>query len=188
MLVGLKFITEETMRQALCIQHNIPYINLDNVIVDRSLAKIINKKYAQKHQVVPIARIGDTLTLVMDDPTDTQVVKELEAFSGHTINVVTAKQRAIVDAFMRLYEGKWPKETDSQLKLSQEEAIETLGESKPVESQQNRRADALVTRIINMGLEMSTTDIHLETLDRRMLARFRIDGVLQDAYLGPVHE
>jgi len=187
-LVRLNFISEEAMRRALCTQLNIPFIDLDNITIDRSLAKLINRNYAQKHQIVPVARIGDNITLAMDDPTDTAVVTELEAFSGHTINVVTAKQRAILDAFMRLYEGKWPKETDSQLKLSQEETIETLGESKPVESQQNRRADALVTRIINMGLEMSTTDIHLETLDRRMLVRFRIDGVLQDAYLGPVQE
>lgn len=187
-LVGLRFITEETMRQALCIQHNIPYINLDNVTVDRSLAKIINKKYAQKHQVVPIARIGDTVTLVMDDPTDMQVVKELEAFSGHTINVATAKRKAILSAFMSLYEGKWPKDTDSQFQLDEEEAIETLDESKSAKSQQERRADTLVTQIVRMGLDNGGTDIHIESFDRQVHIRFRKDGVLQEPHLGALQE
>jgi type IV pilus assembly protein PilB len=188
-LIKLKFITEEVMRQALCTQHNIPYINLGNVTIDRSLAKIINRKYAQKHQVVPIARIGDTITLAMDDPIDTEVVKELEAFSGHTINVVTANRTAILDAFMSLYDDKLPtKDTDSQLKLEEEDAIGTLEKFKSAESQQQRKAASLVTQIIRMGLDNDATDIHIETLDRQVLIRFRKDGVLQEPHLGSLQE
>ncbi len=187
-IVRLSFTTEEVMRQALCTQLNIPFINLEDISIDRSLSKLINKNYAQKHHIIPISKIGDNITLVMDDPTNMEVIGELEEFAGHTINVVTSTQAAIKDAFHSLYEDTWKKSADSGLKLSGEDTIETLGESKSDESQKDRRADAFVTKLISMGLDQGTTDIHLESLDRRMLIRFRVDGVLQDAYLGPAQE
>jgi len=185
-LVELNFVTEEVMRQTLCTQLNIPFINFDNIQVDRTLSRVINKNYAQRHRIVPIAKIGRTMTLVMDDPTHTELVEELEAFTGFTINVVTSTRAGIVDAFSRLYEDKQPRGMHLGLQLIDEEGAETESLSKYVDSPQNRRADTLVTQLIGIALRNGSSDIHLETTDRRIFIRFRIDGVLQELYLGPL--
>lgn len=187
-LIKIKFISEEVMRQALCIQQNIPFINLDNITVDRSLIKIINKKYAQRYQIFPISKVGYTITVAMDDPTDRELVKELEAFSGHNIKVVTAKRSAIHNAFLRLYEDELPKRSDSHLQLSEEEDIEGHEQLKPAESLQLRQADTLVTQIIRKGMESGVTDIHIESMDSQVLIRFRKDGILQEPDLGAFQE
>src|SRR5207249_623962 len=76
-LVQLRMLTEDAMRAALCTQLNIPYLDLDKCVIDRSLATLLSKSYARSHGVVPIAKIGTTLTLAMNDPSDVAVVEEV---------------------------------------------------------------------------------------------------------------
>jgi type IV pilus assembly protein PilB len=187
-LVELNFVTEEMMRQTLCTQLKIPFINFDNIQVDRTLSKVINRNYAQRHRIVPIAKVGNNLTLVMDDPTQKELVEELEAFTGFTVNVVTSTRAGIVDAFSRLYENREPGGIHLGLQVIDEEGADLEKVSKYLSSQQDRRADKLVTQLISIALRNGSSDIHLETTDRRIFIRFRIDGVLQELYLGPLED
>ena len=91
------------MRQALGSQLNVPYIDLDRVVIDRSLAARVDRDFAERHLLMPVAQIGPTLTVAMDDPTATSVVEELAAATGFTINVVTSSGEAIRSAFRRVY-------------------------------------------------------------------------------------
>ena len=102
-LLELGFITDEAMRQALGAQLNVPYIDLDRVVLDRGLADLVDRDFAERHLLMPVARIGPTLTIAMDDPTAGAVVAELAARTGLTINVVTSSARAIAEAFSRAY-------------------------------------------------------------------------------------
>ena len=186
-IVELNFLSEEQMRQALCIQLNVPFVNFDNLTIDRSLARLINKNFAQKHRIVPVAKMGQTLTLAMDDPTETDLIRELQGITGLSINVVTSTRAAILDAFSRLYEDSRASAAELGVQLIEEE-IPDSERSKYLDSHQSRRADTLVGKIISMALNNSSSDIHLETTDRRIFTRFRIDGVLQELYLGSLEE
>ncbi len=183
-LVKLNFVTEEVMRQGLCAQLNIPFFSSGDLTVDRDLARLINKKYAQKHQIIPLAMVGDTLTVAMDDPTNRGLIEELRAFSGLSINVVTSTPPVLQDTFHKLYgdPGQW-ETTCSPLEVIEEEAIED-SECKYSMPEGIKRADRLVRYILNMGLDKSATDIHLEAVDRQLVIRYRIDGVLQEARFG----
>jgi type IV pilus assembly protein PilB len=186
-LVELNFLTEQDMRQTLCLQLNVPYVNFDQVTIDRSLAKLINKNFAQKNRIVPIARMGQTITLAMDDPTEAGLIHELQDITGLSINVVTSTRAAILDAFSRLYEDNQRSDDEMGVQLIEEEMPDSE-RSKYLDNHQSRRADTLVGKIIGMALKNSASDIHLENTDRRMFTRFRIDGVLQELYLGSLEE
>jgi len=179
-LVKLDFITEELMRKTLCAQLNIPYIKLETTSLDRSLVRIINKSYAKKHNIVPIARVGDTVTLAMDDPTSFWLVEELEATSGLNINAVTSTRASIQDAFYRLYENKDLLSGDIGVELIKEDDTDTAIMATYLESHDIVKADALMSKIISMGLQNSASDIHIESGDQNIAVRFRIDGVLRE--------
>ena len=187
-LVEQNVITEDVMRQALCQQLNVPFVEMRNLSVDPGLSRLINRNYAQKHRIVPIAKLGRTLTLVMDDPTDTVLIDELQAITGYTVNVVTSTRAGIMDAFARVYEKAEVAELESRLQLIQEESAETGDDSKYIESYELRRADTLVTQLISVGLNNGASDIHFEITDRRVHTRFRIDGVLQELFLGSLED
>ena len=191
MLIKLNYVSEEVMRQALCKQLNIPFIDLDKFTVDPGLRRLINKSYAKNNRVVPIAIIGNTITLAMDDPTNAAVVKELRSSTGHTINVVTSTSGKIRHTFAKLYgeELQGEQEVDRGQELITEEESHELGKSRYLEEyQQTQRADDAVRKIINLAVKNRASDIHIESLDNRLLVRFRVDGVLQELNLGALQE
>ncbi|HDS15109.1 MAG TPA: type II/IV secretion system protein [Proteobacteria bacterium] len=182
-------ITEETLRQAICTQLNIPYIDISRIVLDQNLAKIINRDYAFRHKIIPISFSNGSVTLAMDDPTDTSVVAELEMFTRLKINIVTSSRRNIDEAFNTLYAStpqrarleSGNKETLVDFSISlDEEDHRTIRKSLYIEAQESKRADFLVQRIISWAIKQHASDIHLENLDRKMIVRFRIDGLLQD--------
>jgi type IV pilus assembly protein PilB len=187
MLVKLNYINEESMRQALCKHLNTPFIDLENIAIDPSLRKLINKSYAKNNLVVPIAIIGKSITLVMDDPTNTSVIKELRSSTGLTINVVTSTSTQIYQAFSRLYneEIQSEQEVNSGPEIISSDESQEIGKNKYIEEyQQTQRADEAVRKIINLAVKNRASDVHIESLDNRLQIRFRVDGVLQELNLG----
>lgn len=113
-LLALGFTTDEIMRQALSSQLGVPYIDLQNVIIDRTLATLVDREFAVRHALFPVARIGQTLTIAMDDPTAVSVVEDLAGQTGHSVTVVTSSHDAIHRALARLYDAPAARPSDPQ--------------------------------------------------------------------------
>jgi type IV pilus assembly protein PilB len=168
-LFRLKYVTDDTLRRALGRQLNVPYIDLEKMAVDRGLARIITRSFAQRRLIVPISRLGQRLTVAMDDPTATAVIEELRRLTSYEIAVVTSSREAIQRAFARLYDdGR--EEPDAPAPASH---AATGGAAVP------GRADDLFNQILMRALESDCSDIHLEMLLTGLHIRFRIDGVLR---------
>lgn len=103
-LLQLDLVTEEQMKRALCQQFAVTFVDLDTVVLDRSLVRLLNKSYAQHRRVIPIAKVGDRITLAMDDPTDVELIHELTSFTGLKVDVVTSTYAAFQRALARAYE------------------------------------------------------------------------------------
>jgi type IV pilus assembly protein PilB len=185
-LMKLNYITDEALRRALCSQLSIPFMDLNAYAIDPRLTKLINRNYAKKHLVVPVCMGADTLTLAMEDPTDTAIVEEIRSFTGCAVNVVTSTYQTLQRAFRRLYEEGEP-ELDAAPKL------ELIGDASHEpglheESTETKQADAIVRDLVTVALEHRASDIHLEAVDYRMRARFRIDGELRELSLTGLNE
>src|SRR5215471_10239850 len=192
-LLKLNYVTDETVRQALAKQLNIPYIDLEKVTLDRRLARVINKSYARRHSLLPIAQVGRTLTVAMDDPTAAAVIDELMGLTSFGITVVTSSSRAIQRAFRRLYEDSVAETTETlgaDLIISSVDApVETSAPSSATRDEgATRRADELFRQILFRALEANCSDIHLEMLPSGLHVRYRIDGVLRQPHFGPLQD
>jgi len=174
------------MRQALSAQLDVPFIDLEKVTIDRSLARLINRSYARRHSLLPIAKVGRTLTVAMDDPTAEAVIDDLIRLTGFAITVVTSPSRAIQRAFRRLYDDA-------------PETAERLGDLVPAvqmpfdpsvlfDEQTSRRADELFRQILFHALENRSSDIHLEMLPSGLHVRHRVDGVLRQPHFGSLQD
>ena len=189
LLIKLGYLSDEVMRQALSLQLNVPYIDLDRVSPDPSIARIINLSYARRHFLVPVARLGETLTVCMDDPTDRATVEELTRTTGHRISVVTSSHRSISAALARLYAEPVQSGAGTSgepLEVVTEEDAEpsaTASRYGP-EYRQERNASVVVRRLLTMAIERRASDIHIEMLSDRLNIRFRVDGVLESFNLG----
>ena len=102
-LLQLNFVTEEEVNQALCKQFGVTFVDLDRLVLDNSLALVINREYAERHRVIPISKTDRVLVVAMDDPSDLGVVAELASATGSRVNVVTSTHAAFRRAFARTY-------------------------------------------------------------------------------------
>jgi MshEN domain len=104
-LIRLGFATERQIKQAICIQLNLPFIDLKTFKLDGKLdlPKLIKRLYAERYRVVPIAKLGETLTIAMDDPTDDEVIRTVEASTGLMVNVVTGTRAGLEHAVAEVY-------------------------------------------------------------------------------------
>ena len=177
-LLKLNYLSDESMRQALSLQLNVPYLDLDKFAIDRSLAKVITRSFARKHSLLPVAQIGRSLTVAMDDPTASAVVEELARLTDHTITVVTASSKAIQQSLRRLYETEIDPPEVVVAPSAKPHAPDTARPAS-LESHAGRRVDDPLHQIIAHALEIGASDIHLEA--GRHSIRFRIDGQLHEA-------
>ena len=185
-LMRLNMVTEERLRLALCRQLHIRFFNLDAIIIDPTLRGLVNERFALKYRVVPLARVSNTLVAAMDDPTMTRVVDDLHRSTGLRIEVITSTAGAITRALERLYQ------TEALPRLDVGEDVDVIAEQEPIDcSPLNRRmdsADEIVRKLLRVAIDRGASDIHLETIERRLRVRFRIDGLLQHFNLGDLAE
>lgn len=121
-LIRLGFITERQLKEALGAQLGIPFVDLDGQSVDSSLPAVISERYARHHRVLAIAKADDRIVFAMDDPTDVEVIAELQSCTGHRIDVVVATADALERAIGRVYEGREGERSVRSLRGDDDEA------------------------------------------------------------------
>jgi type II secretory ATPase GspE/PulE/Tfp pilus assembly ATPase PilB-like protein len=189
LLVKLGYVSDDTVRQALGRQANVSFVDLDRMELDRALARVVNSNYARRHALVPVAQVKQTLTICMDDPTNRSVVEDLHRSTGLTVTVVTSSHDAIGRAQARLYDESAHTSQLDRVDLLVEEAAQKPVRSKYVDEYlQDKKADAIVRRLLSKTISHRASDIHLEPLANRLQVRFRIDGVLEPLDLGDLQE
>jgi type IV pilus assembly protein PilB len=131
---------------------------------------------------VPIGRKGRRLVLAFGDLDTIQKVDELEFLLGAPIDAVVAPASRVAQALRRRRGGEVLLEQASEslrLQLVSDEESEAVVDldTLPAESPVVRLVDSLIIG----ATERRASDIHIETKDREVLAKYRIDGVLYPA-------
>jgi type II secretory ATPase GspE/PulE/Tfp pilus assembly ATPase PilB-like protein len=107
-LVKLNFIREDKLAQFLSEQQNIPIVRLKDHKLDAALMKLVPRDFAEKHEIVPVSRESDTLTVVTADPMDYPAIDELAFTTGLKIQTVLAPRSEVTKALQTFYYGEKP--------------------------------------------------------------------------------
>ena len=104
-LVKLGFISEEQLIGFLSRQYGIPSITLNKVEIDPETLRLVPTTIALKYEVLPVKRIGGTLTLAMADPTNVFALDDIAFMTNLQILPVVAPQAAIRKGIEKYYEA-----------------------------------------------------------------------------------
>ena len=69
-LVKLGFVKDEEITSLLSKQYGVPSISLNQFEIDPAVIKLVPAETAHKYQIIPLSRVGATLTIAMTDPTN----------------------------------------------------------------------------------------------------------------------
>src|SRR5512135_808925 len=105
-LVRLGFITEDKLVSFLSKQYGVPAINLSDYKIDPSVLKLIPADMAKKYLIMPVARVGATLTIAMADPSNVFAIDDVKFMTGYNVEVVVSSESAIIGSITAHYLGK----------------------------------------------------------------------------------
>lgn len=95
--------TEEQFKQALALQLDIEYVDLDSLEISAFPASLINGNYARKQKMCPLGHTKSEITVAMHDPTNFAVQREITVSTGLKVRVVTATLPMIMKALTQAY-------------------------------------------------------------------------------------
>ncbi|MEK7742394.1 MAG: ATPase, T2SS/T4P/T4SS family, partial [Nitrospirota bacterium] len=105
-LVKLGHITEDKLVTFLSKQYGMSAIDLAEYKIDTAVLKLITADMAKKHMIMPLTRIGATLTVAMADPSNVFAVDDIKFMTGYNVEVVIATESALMNAITTYYGGK----------------------------------------------------------------------------------
>lgn len=195
-LIKMGLISDDAITEVLSRQYGVPSINLKYYEVDPNVIKLIPQDTAVRYQIVPLSRVGATLTIAMTDPTNVFAMDDIKFMTGFNVEPVVASEAAVHEAISKFYGdvesgeelNKVMKdlgaEDSGDLELAAEEqemdlaALEKAAEEAPIIK--------LVNLVLTDAVKRGASDIHMEPYEREVRIRFRIDGVLQSVMTPPL--
>ena len=103
-LINLKFATEESIVQALMCQYGFPYLPLSNYEIAPEVVSTVPVNVCQQYCLIPIDKIGKSLTLAMANPLNAHALEDVELMSGCVVQVFVSTATDIKNAIKRYYE------------------------------------------------------------------------------------
>jgi type II secretion system protein E len=183
-LIKMGVVSQEDVMRTLSEQLRIPYMPLNDVQIDRSLAQGIPARLVNLYHFVPLSKTNGVLRVAMTDPLDVHTLDELRLHLKVEVDPVFSTTKDI-HATIKRYYGIGADTMEGMIEEAGRE--EGAVEFKPpeVDDIEDLAEDASIVRFVNQiileAVDDRATDIHFEPLEDALRIRYRIDGLLYEA-------
>jgi type IV pilus assembly protein PilB len=218
-LIRMNLATEKQIAKALAFQLGFPYINLSEDPPDPSAVVLIPKEVALKRICIAVNLEKNLLTVAMSDPLLFSLVQDLEFQTGYRIKQVVATRGDITDAIHTCYPDKAlairtatpgadlavvmpslkaarpglpvdaPTGDTALARRVEDEVFESPSAGLRASSEAAPIID-LVDLVVKSAIKSRASDVHVEPMEKGVLIRHRLDGMLKEVMDLPkwVHE
>jgi type II secretory ATPase GspE/PulE/Tfp pilus assembly ATPase PilB-like protein len=176
---------EVAQARRLAERYKMEYVDMDHFHIDSQLFRGIPAELMLRYGFVPLRREGQTLAIVVSDPTDLPLIDEIALQVGTPVRVTVGAPSAI-QAILKKSESSQRvlEEATESFKLQLLREDDNGDESLTVERLTSDISPIirLIDSTIFSAIQRRASDIHIETQDDSVNVKYRIDGVLQLAY------
>jgi len=179
-------VAEAARARQLAARYELEFVDLTQFHINNELFRSIPADVMLRYGFVPYRRDGQTLLIVVSDPSDLQAIDEIGMQLGTPVRVTVGGPSAIQGIL---------KKSESSTRVLEEATegfqMQILRDEEGVAGDENLTVDKLtqdaspVIRLIDTmvytALQRRASDIHVETGDDAVHVKYRIDGVLQSA-------
>jgi len=193
-LVRLGYVREEVILQYLADYFNLPYVDLETYLIDEKVVKMIPEEMARRHTLIPIFKIGNTLTLAMTNPLNILALDEVRNKVKGDVEIAISTEKNIKKAIDQHY-GITTTALESTLQqlvkgnaggLAQEppdyrKTYDLAVKELPPGPIEDAPAARMFDLVMIQAIRDRASDIHFEPDERALRVRFRIDGFLYES-------
>ena len=213
-LVRMNLATEKQIAKALAMQLGFPYVSLSENPPDPAAVVLVPKDVALKRVCIAVSLEKNLLTVAMSDPLLFSLVQDLEFQTGYRIKQVVSTRGDILEAIQIGYPDKALAriaQPGSDLPVAASATKHSpTGEARGGETSLVRRTEEeifepvagleesseaapiidLVDLVVKSAIKSKASDVHVEPMEKSVLVRHRLDGLLKEVMDLPkwVHE
>lgn len=161
---------------------NVSWIDLTSSFFQTELLEKLPRDFAKKNEAILVYRLGGMITAAMSDPTNTDLVVEMQKITGERISPVFALREEIDAAIEVQYHT-----TDELKKLLDSinmEEFSLMGEELSASDLKRAAGNAgihdFADRLLMLAVKERASDIHIEPSEIYGRVRFRRDGMLSE--------
>jgi len=189
-LIGLKYVSEEDVAKALSVQLDIPYVGrIGFEDVDQELLKMVPINFAKQTRILPLGMDGEQVALAVADPLDTTTLDHARLLLQRNVSPRIALAATIVDAINSVYDRAINEAEQLVGEMEAQDLTELAHELEEPKDLLDTDDEAPIIRLVNSLLfraaKERASDIHIEPMERELIVRFRIDGVLHEIIKPP---
>jgi type IV pilus assembly protein PilB len=193
-IVRLGYANEELILQCLADYFNLPYVDLDTYLIDEKVVKTIPEEMARRHTLIPLFKIGSTLTVAISHPLKLVALDEVRNKVKTDVEIAISTEGKIKKAIGQHY-GETTTKIESTFHQFMKE--NTVGEHQEPSDYKKTYGlvmkdfsagdtkDAPAARMLDLvmiqAIRDRASDIHFEPDEKALRVRFRIDGFLYES-------
>lgn len=194
-------ISEENLSRLEAYILGIPFISLINEKIDSEILFIIPESIARTHSIVPYKKTGDNLEVAMLDPEDLKAIEFIKKKSNLKIlprltdsfsikHILTQYQKSLEAEFGEIIKKESKSHADEKTKEikfleNKEKKSSSYNENELAKMAEDMPVIKIVDTLLRHAIIQKASDIHIEAMEKEVLVRYRIDGILRDAMTLP---
>ena len=192
-LVSEKLISQEKLIKLKAYILGIAFVNLEKETISPEILKIIPEPIACSHNIVAFRKRGQELEVAMLDPEDLKIIEFIKKKAGLKILPRLTTPQSIKNVLLQY--RKTLKAEFGDIIQKQTQVLKPIKIDKGAKREENKEelekaAEKLpiikiVDTLIKHAILQRASDIHIETMEKQVVVRYRIDGILRDAMTLP---
>ncbi len=192
-LVEQKLVDEGTLLGILAEHTRVPPINLEHVTSDPEVLESLPQELAFDYGVYPVSRIGSVLTIALTNPYDVVKLDDVRIVTGCELRLVLTLEEHLKRALDKGYKAGQREvdqilgsmeDGDIELKEAHSDDLESL-DLDALADHEGSPVIKFVNMVIYQAAKERASDIHIEPFERRVIVRFRKDGVMRQVFEPP---
>lgn len=165
-LIRLGMVTEDAVNCALSTQLEIPYVWLKADMVDIAAVKTLPRDMLERCIIIPIMKIDNELTLVMNDPLDIEMIENVRRITHCDIRTSLGSKDNILNIIRDILGDKGTKA--KELDVTNKDFVRDVS------------GETFLSSHLEQALEVGAEEIHLEPTENGLWIRYRQLGVLEE--------
>jgi type IV pilus assembly protein PilB len=166
----------------------LPLMDLAAIDATAIPADLIDKKLLVESRIIPLAKRGNRLTVLLSDPTDLQAIDRVKFQAQATVDPIVVEHDKLMKAVDKLAQSAGQQLSDLvddsfDIELDAEEAQPTAEDNSDID-------DAPVVKFLHKvlmdAINGGASDIHFEPYEKYYRIRYRVDGELKEVTQPPL--
>ena len=179
----------------------VPFVNLEKEKIPNEILRIIPEPIARSHNIIAFRKKGKSLEVAMLDPEDLKTIEFIKKKANLKIlprlttpesikNVLKQYQESLQVEFGEII-SRNAKDISQKSILKKGKIKELLSEKVEEKEELEKQAKELpiikiVDTLLKHAILQRASDVHIEPMEKEVLVRYRIDGILRDAMILPL--